>query len=118
MKKNTSKGSEDRPIAKSFSQVLQQLRRDRGLSQEELGFASGYHRTYISLLERGLKSPSLRTIFELAKALKVEPSEVIIEKKILTPLTNTAYELTTGIFCKRGVYARKEYRVLCASCVG
>ena len=68
MKKNTSKGSEDRPIAKSFGQVLQQLRRDSGLSQEELGFASGYHRTYISLLERGHKSPSLRTIFELAKA--------------------------------------------------
>jgi transcriptional regulator with XRE-family HTH domain len=80
MKKNTSKGSED-TTAKSFGQVLQQLRRDRGLSQEELGFASGYHRTYISLLERGQKSPSLRTIFELAKALKVEPSEVIIEKK-------------------------------------
>lgn len=77
MKKNTSKGSEDRPIAKSFGQVLQQLRRDRGLSQEELGFASGYHRTYISLLERGHKSPSLRTIFELAKALKVEPSEIV-----------------------------------------
>ncbi|HDM75264.1 MAG TPA: XRE family transcriptional regulator [Deltaproteobacteria bacterium] len=77
MKKNASKGPEDRPIAKSFGQVLQQLRRDRGLSQEELGFASGYHRTYISLLERGHKSPSLRTIFELAKALKVEPSEIV-----------------------------------------
>jgi transcriptional regulator with XRE-family HTH domain len=68
MKKNTSKGSED-TTAKSFGHVLQQLRRDRGLSQEELGFASGYHRTYISLLERGQKSPSLRTIFELAKAV-------------------------------------------------
>jgi transcriptional regulator with XRE-family HTH domain len=77
MKKNTSKGSKDRPIAKSFGHVLQQLRRDRGLSQEELGFASGYHRIYISLLERGHKSPSLRTIFELAKALKVEPSEIV-----------------------------------------
>jgi len=77
MKKNTLKGSGDRPITKSFGEVLQQLRRDRGLSQEELGFASGYHRTYISLLERGQKSPSIRTIFELSKALKVEPSEII-----------------------------------------
>ena len=81
MKKNASKGPEDRPIAKSFGQVLQQLRQDHGLSQEELGFASGYHRTYISLFERGRESPSLRTISELAKALKVELSEVIIEKK-------------------------------------
>jgi transcriptional regulator with XRE-family HTH domain len=82
MKKNASKGSKDRLITKSFGQVIQRLRRDREFSQEELGFASGYHRTYIGLLERGQKSPSLRTIFELAKALKVGPSEVIIEKKI------------------------------------
>ena len=62
----------------SFGRVLQQLRRERGLSQEELGFRSGYHRTYISLLERGLKSPSLRTIFQLAEALEVGPSQMIL----------------------------------------
>ena len=42
-----------------------------------LGFESGYHRTYISLLERGQKSPSLQTIFNLSKALKIEPAELI-----------------------------------------
>jgi transcriptional regulator with XRE-family HTH domain len=62
----------------SFGRVLQQLRRERGFSQEELGFRSGYHRTYISLLERGLKSPSLRTIFQLAEALEVGPSQMIL----------------------------------------
>lgn len=77
MKKNGPKSPEDGAIAKSFGKVLKQLRQDRGLSQEELGFASGYHRTYISLLERGEKSPSLRTIFRLAQALKVEPSEMV-----------------------------------------
>lgn len=77
MKKNGPRSSEDGSIAKSFGEVLKQLRQDRGLSQEELGFASGYHRTYISLLERGEKSPSLRTIFRLAQALKVEPSEMV-----------------------------------------
>jgi transcriptional regulator with XRE-family HTH domain len=56
---------------------LRQLRQDRGLSQEQLGFESGYHRTYISLLECGQKSPSLQTIFKLAEVLKVEPSEII-----------------------------------------
>lgn len=60
-----------------FGQVLQQLRRKRGFSQEQLGFESGCHRTYISLLERGAKSPSLKTIFRLATALRVKPSEVI-----------------------------------------
>ena len=60
-----------------FGQVLQQVRQDRKLSQEDLGFESGYHRTYISLLERGKRNPSLRTIFQLAKALNLPPSELV-----------------------------------------
>ena len=77
MKKSSPKGDGDRSVAKSFGQALRQLRLERGMSQEELGFASGYHRTYISLLERGKKSPSLQTIFQLAKALNVEPSQMV-----------------------------------------
>ena len=53
------------------------LRLKRGLSQEQLGFESGYHRTYISQLERGLKNPSLNTVFDLAKVLEVSPSSLI-----------------------------------------
>ncbi|MBW2003721.1 MAG: helix-turn-helix transcriptional regulator [Deltaproteobacteria bacterium] len=77
MKRNNPGRPENRPIEKFFGKVLHQLRKERGLSQEELGFESGYHRTYISQLERGKKSPSLQTIFQLAKALKVEPSEIV-----------------------------------------
>lgn len=62
---------------KAFGQVIQEIRKQRGLSQEQLGFESGYHRTYISLLERGQKSPSLETIFQLAMALKVSPSKIL-----------------------------------------
>ncbi len=64
-------------LERLFGQLLQKIRKKRGLSQEELGFESGYHRTYISLLERGLKNPSLKTIFQLARALKIRPSEII-----------------------------------------
>ena len=64
-------------LEKSFGKVIQQLRQHLKLSQEELGFKSGYHRTYISQLERGIKSPSLKTIFNLAKALNITPSELI-----------------------------------------
>lgn len=53
------------------------LRRLRGISQEELGFDAGYHRTYVGLLERGRKSPSLKTIFKLARALRVKPSQIV-----------------------------------------
>lgn len=47
------------------------------MSQEELAHVSGYHRNYIGLLERGEKSPSLRTLFNLGGALSVRPSEIL-----------------------------------------
>jgi len=77
MEENRFKSSKDQSVDELFGHVLRQFRRERGLSQEELAFESGYHRTYISLLERGKKSPSLKTIFQLAKALNIEPSEII-----------------------------------------
>jgi transcriptional regulator with XRE-family HTH domain len=60
-----------------FGEVLREIRLERGLSQEALALASDRHRTYISLLERGVASPSLRTIASLAEALKVKPSEIL-----------------------------------------
>jgi transcriptional regulator with XRE-family HTH domain len=47
------------------------------MSQEELAHVSGYHRNYIGLLERGEKSPSLRTLFNLGGALSIPPSEIL-----------------------------------------
>jgi transcriptional regulator with XRE-family HTH domain len=61
----------------AFGRVLRKLRQTQSVSQEELGAKSGYHRTYIGQLERGEKSPSLRTIFNLAATLKVAPSRII-----------------------------------------
>jgi len=71
------KNPDQKLVEKSYGQVLRKFRQDKGLSQESLGFRSGYHRTYISLLERGLKSPSLQTVFRLAEALEVEPYEMV-----------------------------------------
>jgi transcriptional regulator with XRE-family HTH domain len=64
-------------IEEAFGLTLHELRKARKVTQEELGFESGYHRTYISQLERGQKSPSLKTIFQLAAALKTSPSEIV-----------------------------------------
>ncbi|PTN34443.1 helix-turn-helix domain-containing protein [Desulfonatronum sp. SC1] len=66
-------------LARAFGDVLRSVRKERGLSQEELGDESGYHRTYVSLLERGLKSPSLQTIFQLAHALNTPPSKLLAD---------------------------------------
>lgn len=73
-----SKTSENsRDIGEILGEVVRVLRRERGLSQEELAFESDLHRTYISLLERGKRIPGLKTIFQLAMALKVPPSEIV-----------------------------------------
>lgn len=64
-------------IARIFGEVIRELRRNRGLSQEQFGFECELHRTYISLLERGKRIPSLTTIIQLAIALKVPPSEIV-----------------------------------------
>jgi transcriptional regulator with XRE-family HTH domain len=77
MEKRRSNSLQKSSIEGLFGNVLKQLRNDKGISQEELGFESGYHRTYISMLERGKKSPSLKTIFQLAKALDVNPSVIM-----------------------------------------
>ena len=61
----------------AFGDVVRRLRRERGLSQEQLGFEAGYHRVYIGLVERGQKSASLSAIFRLAHALDVPPSELL-----------------------------------------
>jgi transcriptional regulator with XRE-family HTH domain len=61
----------------AFGRVLRSIRESQGISQEELAAKAGYHRTYVGLLERGEKSPSLRTLFNVAGALKVRPSEMV-----------------------------------------
>lgn len=52
-----------------FAVNLRQARQKKGISQEELGFRCGLHRTEISLLERGGREPRLGTIVKLAGAL-------------------------------------------------
>lgn len=52
-------------------------RRRLGLSQEELAFQSGLHRTSISHIERGLKSPTVDTLAKLAHALETTPSDLL-----------------------------------------
>ncbi|MDQ4144138.1 MAG: helix-turn-helix transcriptional regulator [Actinomycetota bacterium] len=47
------------------------------MSQEALAHACARHPTYISLLERGKNSPSLKTLFLLAEALRCRPSEIV-----------------------------------------
>lgn len=67
-----------------FGKVLRNIREDRKLSQEQLAHLSELDRTYISLLERGKRRPTINTIFDLCKPLGLKPSEFLeeIEKEI------------------------------------
>lgn len=61
------------PHTVRFAANLVGLRRARGVSQEDLAWDAGLHRTAISLLERAKRDPTLRTIEALAEALEVDP---------------------------------------------
>lgn len=64
-------------VTDAFAALLVTARRRAGLSQEELADLSDVDRTAISKLERGVNSPTLRTVIHLAGGLGVEPEELI-----------------------------------------
>jgi transcriptional regulator with XRE-family HTH domain len=64
-------------IAKAFGVALRQARERSGLSQEALALKAEVDRTFVSRSERGERQPALATVFLLAKALEVEPWELI-----------------------------------------
>ena len=62
---------------KAFGQALREIRKSRDVSQEQLAFEAGFDRTYVSMVERGVCSPTIRTLVKLAAALKVPASEIV-----------------------------------------
>lgn len=59
-----------------FGKALQRIRKAKGISQEAFALTSS--RTYVSTLERGLKSPTLSKIDELAEVLGVHPLTLLM----------------------------------------
>lgn len=59
----------------AFGQVLRELRKRQGLSQEKLAHDAGLERNYVSLLELGRNSASIKTVFKLADALSISVTE-------------------------------------------
>jgi len=68
----------------AFGLVTRSLRKGKNISQETLADLCNLDRTYISLLERGLRQPSLSTIFYITQALSTTPSELLkLVEKVL-----------------------------------
>jgi transcriptional regulator with XRE-family HTH domain len=64
-------------LRRAFGAQLRHSRLASGISQEELAYRTGMHRTYISLLERGARTPSLDIVFRLCEALGQPPEDFI-----------------------------------------
>ena len=60
-----------------LGQELKRAREDAGLTQEALADGAGVHRTYVSLLERNRKSPTVAMLFRLCTVLSVKPSTLL-----------------------------------------
>jgi transcriptional regulator with XRE-family HTH domain len=61
-----------------FGKRVRQLRKKRGLTQEELAARAHLHTNYVSLIERGHRVVSLNTMMALAKTLKVKPAQLFV----------------------------------------
>ena len=71
------KQRESRTLGEAVGAEITRLRVDRGWSQAKLAHDLGYTERYIGQLERGTKSPTLRTLADLAKAFSTELSAII-----------------------------------------
>ena len=63
-------------LQKRFGKVVRRHREHLGVSQEELAYRANIHRTYVSMVERGIGNPTLSVIADLAKALETTLTEL------------------------------------------
>lgn len=60
-----------------FGERVREIRKEKGLSQEELAHKADLHRTYIGMIERAEKNITLLNIEKIANALEVSIKELI-----------------------------------------
>jgi transcriptional regulator with XRE-family HTH domain len=66
-----------RPLQSAFGKVLREYRLKSGFSQEGLADEAGCDRTFVGMLERGQRQPTLETLFKLSKALNVAAATLV-----------------------------------------
>ena len=63
-------------ILKKFGEKVREIRKVKGISQEELADRAGLHRTYIGMIERAEKNITLINIEKLAIALEIQIKDI------------------------------------------
>jgi len=66
-------------VVRLLGRNVRRLRKQRGLSQEDLAHEADMKRSYVSDLERGARNPSVRALGRLAAALAVKPHELLLD---------------------------------------
>jgi transcriptional regulator with XRE-family HTH domain len=61
----------------ALARAVKRLRRERGISQEDLAYEAKVTVSTLSRIERGLSSPTLGTLTQIANALSLSPSELV-----------------------------------------
>lgn len=61
----------------AFGRVLRAARKEAKMSQEQLALAAGVERNFVSLIERGINQPTIRSVFKLADALRMSPARLV-----------------------------------------
>lgn len=64
-------------VRKLVGRNFARLRREKGLTQEEVEVRSGFSQQYLSSLERGRRNPTIVTLYELAQALGVSHVDLV-----------------------------------------
>jgi transcriptional regulator with XRE-family HTH domain len=60
----------------AFGQAIRELREEQGISQEAFAMKCGVDRSHYGGMERGERNPSLTSVFKIAKALGIRPSQI------------------------------------------
>ena len=64
-------------VIHEFGLRIKQLRTEKNISQEKLPFETGFHRTYIGMIERGERNISISNIAVFAKVFEINLSELL-----------------------------------------
>ena len=80
-------------LIKYFGLKIKQLRINKSMTQEKLSFVTGFHRTYIGMIERGERNISLTNMAVFAKVFEISISELLEFSSINAEFNYNNYEV-------------------------